>query len=72
MDADYGFPSLGTPVVFPSAKDVEFINQKSPFGSQLAQPQAEIALAIGASLLGAVVGFAIQYVICCQATKRCG
>jgi len=72
MKEDYGFPTgIGTPVVLDTAKNVTFVNPNSPFGG-LAQPEAEAVLRIGAGLFGIVVGAAIQYVICCQASKRCG
>lgn len=60
---------ISTPVVLPSRRNVEFTPNSNLTG--LGQNDAQVALTVGASLLGAIVGFAIQYVICCQASKRC-
>lgn len=72
---NYGFPSfgggVGTPVVMDSRKNVEFINVNSPFGGLAQQPE-QIALSIGIGVAGFVVGAVVQYIICCQASKRCG
>ena len=73
MEDNYGFPTgLGTPVVMDTIKDTTFINPNSPFG-RLAQPAAlqDPVVYAAVSVGGLIVGMAVQYLICCQASKRC-
>jgi len=73
MEDNYGFPTgLGTPVVMDTTKNVTFVNPNSPFGG-LAQPAAmqDPVVYAAVSIGGLIVGMAVQYLICCQASKRC-